>query len=370
MNIAFLYIAEAYQCYHGAAIGLELAKRPGFRVTSYTNDPETPRHLARIAAAYDAPNPPCLPLRRSAPTRAMQKVRILGMFKDMALRDNAADLGRYDAIFAVENSVASLRRFGVRSPKLIYSPHGFGDRARGFIPRIAAFDYVLVAGVKTRDRMLREGLIRPGHYALTGSVKLETGERMRQQAGPLFARRRPIVFYNPHKAPDLSSWPRFIEPMLQAFSRQDEFNLLVAPHIKMFRRRSQRVRDRWEARGGGTVLIDTGSDRLLDMTYTAAADIYVGDASSQVYEFLAEPRPCVFLNAHGADWRGDPSYAHWHLGDVIDDPRQLMDAIRNAGARHAYYKPRQEELAQASLGDRTLGAATRAAEAIAGFLCR
>lgn len=370
MNIAFLYIAEAYQCYHGAAIALELAARPGVTVTSYYNDPETPRHLERIRAAYGAPPVPCRRLRRSPVTRAMQSVRILGMFKDMVLRDNAAELDAHDAIFAVENSVASVRKLGVASPKLIYSPHGWGDRARGFIPRIATFDFVLVAGRKTADRMLRENLIRPGGYAMTGSVKLETSTKLRQASEALFASPRPTVLYNAHKARGLSSWPRFIEPMLAEFGRQDEFNLIVAPHVKMFRRRGQRVRTRWESRGGPHVLIDAGSDRSLDMTYTAAADIYVGDISSQVYEFLTVPRPCVFLNAHGADWRDDPSYAHWHLGDVVDRPEDLIPAIQAAAARHPLYRVRQEELARASLGDPADGSARRAADAIMGFLQR
>ena len=37
---------------------------------------------------------------------------------------------------------------------------------------------------------------------------------------------------------------------------------------------------------------DPGSPASTDMTYTRAADIYLGDVSSQVYEFIAEPRPC------------------------------------------------------------------------------
>src|SRR4051812_33453839 len=116
MRIAFLYIAEAYQCYHGAAIALELAARPGWTVVSYYNDPETPHHLERIRAAYDAPPLTCRPLSRSAFTRAMQRIRVLGMFKDLVMRDNAAELNGYDAIVTVEDTVAGIRRFGVRRP--------------------------------------------------------------------------------------------------------------------------------------------------------------------------------------------------------------------------------------------------------------
>ncbi len=369
MDIAFVYIAEAYQVYHGAAIALDLARRPGVSVTSFYNEPETVHHLERVRRAFDAPAADYRRLYRSPLTRAMQRLRRLGMFKDMVLRDNRAVLDRFDAIFAVENTLASVRRMGVAHPRLIYSPHGFGDRARGFIPRIATFDFVLLAGPKTEARMLAKGLVRPGDYALTGSVKLETGERLRDADPVRLAAPGPTVMYNPHKEPRLTSWYRFIEPMLAGFAAQSAMNLIVAPHVKLFRRRSAAVKAAWEGRGTPAILIDTGSDRAVDTSYVAAADIYVGDVSSQVYEFLATPRPCVFLNAHGIDWRDDPSFAHWHLGDVVDDPAQLMATIAAAPARHHLYRDRQARLAAASLGDHHRAAA-RAGDAIMAFLDR
>jgi hypothetical protein len=369
MRIAFLYIAEAYQCYHGAAIALELARRTGWTVVNFYNDPETPHHLARIAQAWGGPAVEDRPLRKSRLTRFLQRrLKRLGMFKDMVMRDNIAELDGYDAVFAVENTVASLRRLGARHPRLIYSPHGFGDRARGFIPRIATFDLVLLAGPKTAARMLDAGLVREGGYALTGSVKLDTAERIARTTALPFDAPRPTMLYNAHKEPKLTSWHRFAEPMLAGFAADRSMNLIVAPHVKLFRRRSDALRDHWRARSTGNVLVDPGSDRSVDMSYAAASDVYVGDVSSQVYEFLAKPRPCVFLNAHRIDWRDDPSFAHWHLGDVIDEPADLMDAIRAAPARHALYRARQEEMAAASLGDTSPGAAARAAEAVIAFM--
>ena len=368
MRIAFLYIAEAYQCYHGAAIAMELARHSGVTVVNYYNDPATPHHLSRITAAWGGPAIETRALRKSSLTRALQRMQRLGMFKDMVMRDNAAELNGYDAIFAVENTVASLRRLGVTHPRLIYSPHGFGDRARGFVPRIAAFDLVLLAGPKTAARMLEAGLVREGGYALTGSVKLETADRIDRTSTLPFNAPRRTVLYNAHKEPKLTSWQRFIEPMLAGFAADRSMNLIVAPHIKMFRRRDEGLRDQWRDRSTDNVLVDPGSDRSVDMSYAAAADIYVGDVSSQVYEFLATPRPCVFLNAHRIDWQDDPSFAHWHLGDVVDDPAEFMAAIRAASARHTLYRDRQQAMAQASLGDTSPGAAARAADAVMSFL--
>lgn len=371
MRIAFLYIAEAYQCYHGAGIAHELARRTGWTVIDYYNDLETPHHLARIAQAWGDPATEGRVLYKSPLTQALQRrLGRLGMFKTMVMRDNVAELNGYDAIIAVEDTAAALRRLGVTRPKLIYYPHGVGDRARGFVPEIAIFDLVLLAGQKTAARMLDASMIRDGGYALTGSVKLDTAERIARTTALPFDAPRPTVLYNAHKEPRLTSWHRFVEPMLAGFAADRSMNLIVAPHVKLFRRRSEALRDQWRARSTGNVLVDPGSDRSVDMSYAAAAGIYVGDVSSQVYEFLAVPRPCVFLNAHGIAWRDDPSFAHWHLGDVVDDPADLMDAIRAAPARHPLYRDRQEAMAAASLGDTSPGAAARAAEAVIAFLER
>jgi hypothetical protein len=364
LRIAFLYIAEAYQCYHAAAIALELARRPGVEVINLFNDNETPHHLERIRQAHGADALPEAPLRKSWLTRNLQKLKRLGMWKRMVMFDNRKQLNQFDAILAVENSVAALRPLGVDQPMMAYVPHGSGDRSRGFIKRIAAFDLVMPAGEKTARRMLDEGLITPETYALPGYVKLETAGYIARATARPFANNRPIVLYNPHKAPELESWTRFIEPMLAAFAAQEEFNLIVAPHVKYFYRRTPEVRAAWEARGNDRIKIDLGSDRSVDTSYSEMADIYIGDVSSQIYEFLVRPRPCIFLNAHDIDWRDDPSFRHWHLGDVVSDPAALMDAVRNAIPRHGLYAERQERLAQETLGDRSPGAAKRAADAM------
>lgn len=116
------------------------------------------------------------------------------------------------------------------------------------------------------------------------------------------------------------------------------------------------------------ILIDLQSDRLFDMSYTSGADIYLGDVSSQVYEFVGTPRPCLFLNAHGVDWVGDPDYLFWTLGDVLDDLAQLPSALDQAPARHALYSAEQCERLARSIGGDPAGAARRGAEAISRFL--
>lgn len=368
LRIAVVYIAEAYQCYHGAGVALKLDAIPGVEVTSFYVDPQTPRHLEKIQRAFGAKPMRAEPLHRSRLTKLLQGMKVLGKFKHLTIRDNRTTLDDFDALLAVENTLAMARDEGILNPRLIYTPHGFGDRAFAFVPRIASFDFVLLAGEKTEAQMLERGLVRRGHYALTGSIKLETAERLEESQQALFPNDRPVVLYNPHFQRELSSWSRFFEPVLEAFSNDDKFNLIVAPHVKLFHASSRRSREKLEARSTPTILVDTGSDRSIDSTYAAGASIYVGDVSSQIYEFLVKPRPCVFLNAHAVNWRENPNYIHWNLGDVIDDPSEVYAAISAAPGRHHLYLERQVKLAAAALGTGISGASERGAEAIVRFL--
>ena len=113
---------------------------------------------------------------------------------------------------------------------------------------------------------------------------------------------------------------------------------------------------------------DPGSDRSLDNSYTEAADIYVGDVSSQVVEFLARPRPCVFLNAHSADWQNNSHYALWQLGEVVDDPAELMPAIERAPRLHERFAEKQQQIADRTLGETGEASVIASADIIASFV--
>ncbi len=77
------------------------------------------------------------------------------------------------------------------------------------------------------------------------------------------------------------------------------------------------------------------------MTYTRMADLYLGDVSSQVYEFLRTPRPCLFLNSHGVAWREDENYSHWRFGPVLDRADAVIAALDAARATHDAFAPAQ-----------------------------
>ncbi len=91
------------------------------------------------------------------------------------------------------------------------------------------------------------------------------------------------------------------------------------------------------------MLIDRGGLRSCDMSYLNAADIYLGDVSSQIYEFIRQPRPYVFLNAHQTDYFNDPSYASWRFGPVVRNVGDLPGALRLAQNHGDHYLPIQKD---------------------------
>lgn len=261
--------------------------------------------------------------------------------KKQILRHNLPFFRRCDALVSPELTCLRLKTVhGLHHLQMILAPHGAGDRAVSYDPRIAEFDHVLVPGEKTFQRMLSEGCIRAADASIVGYAKFAALSGMLEQR--FFANDRPVALYNPHFEPRLSSWHRQGRAVLDHFVHRDDYNLILAPHVILFKRY---LRHRaWLPRRqfADHVLVDRGSERCIDMSYTCAADLYIGDVSSQVYEFIYLPRPCIFINAHGVDWHSDPNYAHWHLGDVIEHVDQLGAAIAQAPERFAsHYKARQ-----------------------------
>ncbi|MEO5640311.1 MAG: hypothetical protein ABIQ98_00930, partial [Sphingomicrobium sp.] len=276
---------------------------------------------------------------RSAWSRAFERIagRLVPVRKLFVLRDNLDFFGSLDLLVVAEKtSLVLKRRFGLKALKIVHTRHGAGDRAIGFDKASAAFDAVLISGPKIGERLVREAGVAPERLHMVGYPKFDL-HRDTMAELPFAKDGRPVVLYNPHPSPHLSSWYRFGPAILDWFVAHPEYRLIFAPHVMLFERplavsidrlrvaRPGRIERRWS--DAPNIFIDTGSRASTTMAYTNAANIYLGDASSQVYEFLLRPRPCLFVDAHRTPWRGDPDFAHWQAGPVIDDPEHLGDGL-------------------------------------------
>ncbi len=381
-RICFLFNHDqTHQLAHSLPIALALAARGEHRIVLAFAKPAIRREIERQADPAVLAKVELVQLglkRGGSQVLATALERLVPATKLLLYRDNLDFFRSFDAVVVSEKTTLLLKtRYGLDNVKLIHTRHGAGDRAIGFNPESAKFDLVLVSGPKIRDRLMADAGLAPDRIALVGYPKFDLCAD-NHFADTFPAPERPTVLYNPHPSPKLSSWFRHGAQVLEAFRGQDRYNLIFAPHVMLFERKwvvtvdppsFARVRPPGpEFAGEARIHIDTGSAASSDMSYTNRADLYLGDVSSQIYEFLHTPRPCLFLNSHGVDWHGDPNYLHWQAGPVLESADGLLDAIDAALALYPDYVSAQKALIDAtfSLSDRP--SAERAADAITAFL--
>jgi hypothetical protein len=367
MQICFYFNGQKHQILHGLATACALSRRPDAEVTVASPNRSAVAY-ARTAAQrlgdggirFKDLDSPLLSLARRLTGKDVP-------LKRLTLLAWSRWLQRFDAVAVTERTSTALRHLGRRCPKLVHLDHGAGDRAAGFDARIRHFDLALLAGEKQRTLLLQRGIITAERSAVVGYTKFEAADALRHPPRSLFAEgRRPVVLYNPHFS-TLGSWDAMGPDILRQFAGQDAYNLIVAPHARALdgRRNAQTWRAISEtyARHPG-IHVDLATDDCFDMTHTDQADVYLGDVSSQVYEFLRKPRPCLFLNPHRVDWQADPHYAHWQLGPVLQEADRILPAIDHAVREHGHYRERQDQAFRDTFSTTGVAPSQRAAAAI------
>lgn len=380
MKVAFLYNHEAgHQARHSAVVIPQLiARYPQIEVTVLASSEallETVRGICGDVRARF--------LKLETPAWHKPLARLLDPVLPFSRLDNLYSnrtlFSRFDAVIVTEGTSLFLRKLpGLEHLKILRIDHGAGDRSIGFQPSFGGNDLVLLAGPKLRDRFLQLGYLRPDQIAVVGYPKFDSVDIPAARQRKFFADDKPVVLYNPHPEPRLSSWYGMGLDVLEYFYNSKDYNFIFAPHVMLFKRKVHMTLEGLTVKVRKPLpekytrcphmLIDTGSPASFDMTYTLAADIYLGDVSSQVYEFLVEPRPCIFLNAHGASWENDPNYAFWLFGPVVLDIPALDGALRAARQDQARYRPLQEKSIAETFDLQPTPSAVRAADAIGKFL--
>lgn len=383
-EVLFLFNHDApHQVAHAAGIVRELsAIRPDLAVTCATGTPAIRAHLRGLlgeeAAArvgwLDLGLPGWLDAALALPNRIAPARRLA------RLRHHARRLLEARVLVSTERTCLRLKRHlprGAAMPAFVHVPHGAGDRAVTFHADKAGFDRILVSGEKTVRELISRGVATPGQLRVTGYPKFDTVDPGRRLE--LFGNGRPVFLYNPHFDPFLSSWYDEGPALLDWFAGPEgqRFNLIFAPHVMLFRKklhvspeyRVARIRPgiRPQWRSAPNIVIDTASKRLVDMSYTLSADGYIGDVSSQIYEFLIRPRPVFFIDRFSASPRcREGRFPAWEAGDVATTAAELTALLPGYADRFARYEERQRAIFADTFSlDPQRPASLRAAEAIA-----
>jgi hypothetical protein len=368
-RVCFPYIAQKHQMLHSLPIALALAQRhPGVEVhvAGSAQHLEFVREIAARRPGFASLS--LVRLYLAWPLRLLARLGI-SSFKKLTLAANRHYLSSFDAVVVPERTSTRLRKLSPQV-RLIGTEHGAGDRDATFVPEIALYDFLLLPGEKQALRLTELGYTQPGKYVTGVYAKLDWTSAADPPPRRLFANGRPTVLYNPHFDPAHSSWHLVGRDLLELFYASGRYNLIFAPHVRLFDPlRCGDYRAFSKYLNCDHMIIDLGSDRCVDMTYTREADIYLGDVSSQVVEYLIRPRPCVFLNPRGIAWQGDLHYRFWNLGPVVESLQDLEPALAQA----AHFPPRirelQEDYVRCSLGEIAPGlAGPRGADAIVAYL--
>ena len=364
-EIVFLFIGGAHQVFHLAPVAAELSRLlPDTPVVCLTADEAVAAALHRVREVLDTPGlriklvrvPVWGRIRSAWKGRKSSLKRPLLLSLRRRLREAAA-------VVTPERTSAMLRQMGLQDALMIHFRHGAGDRVPESESRLAAFDVVAVPGEKDLRRAVEEGY-PANRLRMCGYVKLDFCRRMARELSPVFENGKPTVLYNPHFDSKGSSLP-IAEQVIRRFLDRSSYNLIFAPHIRVAENMGASERARWRQLAvPGRTVVDLDSPRLIDMTYSLTADVYLGDLSSQLYEFLIRPRPVAFVNAHRVDWRNSPRFAGWMLGEVAEDIDDVVAAVDRAVARHPAMIEKQQAAVADALGDIN-GAAVRGAGIVA-----
>jgi hypothetical protein len=383
MRIGFLFNHDqVHQVAHSLPIALALAcGAHGLEIVVATTNRRLTAEVIRLGGGLIGHGVRLVELgltKTSSKVLAATAEAVLPATKLLVYGDNLDFFRSLDVLVVAEKTSLILKtHLGLKSLKIIHTRHGAGDRAIGFDKASAGFDHVLVSGRKIRDRLVIEAGVDPTTISVVGYPKFDLLPS-RSTTHPLLDDGRPVVLYNPHVSPHLSSWYEAGRQVLDWFAEHDDHQLIFAPHVMLFERpfvvtidklrldRAGRIEERYLR--APNIHIDLGSRASTTMAYTQRADVYLGDVSSQVYEFLLKPRPCVFLNSHRLAWTGDPNFAHWRNGPVIEEVGELGPALSQARDEHdVVWRPVQERLFDESFDLTDEPSAQRAARAVARF---
>ena len=352
-DVVMLFLGGAHQTFHLAPVAAALSRlAPGTPVTCITADPHIADLLEDVRARTDSPA-----MRIEIAEIPRWGRHLAALFHRHSLERLALlwslvpRLSTVATIVTSERTSAWLRILHMTRARMIHFRHGAGDPAPRSERRMKAFDLIVVPGQKDVERAVAKHHIDPARLRAGGYVKLDYLRHQRSRDERLFDNDRPTIVYNPHFDLATSSW-HLAQSVIETIRADGRCNLVVAPHIRIAEDMDEIERVDWTSLAEpGRIIVDLHSDRLIDMTYMRLADIYLGDMSSQLYEFLADPRPAAFINAHGIDWRNDPHFSGWHLGTVAERPELLIEAIEAAIVGHPQMIERQREAVARAFGE-------------------
>lgn len=370
-KIIFLFLNGVHQLFHSALTAMELSRLQNeYKIVLLSCTDNHKKILKNIQQVY--PENKCEIVNTKLPFR----FRHLNYKKKMypsphdTIPKSKALLKGADFVIATSHSIPELfRKFRITKPKIIFQYHGCGDRKYGFDPAFRKFDFMLLPGEYHLRRLLEENIIEREKTEIVGWPRLDYRVNIQDLKKQLFPNSNPIVLYSPHWKEELSSFKKWGEDIVKYFFNHMNLNLIFAPHIQIKHWKNKyNYNIDFSAYNCDNVHIDFDSLKSVDSSYLQIADLYLGDVSSMVYEWVAiKPRPCVFLNAHSVQWRNNVDYRFWDFGPVVENFPELAEKL-NASFKDKTFMYVQKERITEYMDITDVPSSYRAALAINNFI--
>lgn len=363
-SVGFLFLGPISHIYHSISIAFHLSNHPDFDVTLFVSSELNLKLVNSISKSYKYHQCKIEYLYPSILHKALR------LFKKRAhprvrnvLQNNKNRLLDFNALVLTDRHFI---KGGKKRPFYILADHGAGDRARGYTDSMAKFDFILVSGKEKWNRMYKHNYISEQTGCIIGYPKYDAVS-LQTKSIRLFNNDKPVVLYNPHFNSKETSWFLWGKQILDYFLTSKKYNLIFAPHLILFSKGANTLDRKYY--NAENIHMDISSPALIDMTYTIHSDIYLGDVSSQVYEFVGyKKRPCIFLNAHHCKWQHNRSFRMWKMGDVVENLETFEQSLLNAKKSHLIYDTIQTALIQDTFSMKEQSAGERGARAIVDFL--
>ena len=335
-KIAFIFFDDLHHIQHFVGIASELSKNKSLKVDIITF-PDEHVYLKKLITLLGGENLTLVEVSTRKIRQLIDKIKNRKKPSPLFLtKHNKKIMSSYDALVFTDFKTNYFSKNN--NTKFIYINHGSGDGVYGYkTDNLEIFDLLLLAGDKIIERAYAEGM-KEVNYKIIGYSKFDVTQAEYIKPN-LFNNNKKTVLYNPHNKVDLSSWYKHGIEILDYFYNNKDFNLIFAPHINLFNHKYYLSPDILDQKyfKADNIHMDTGSMNSTNMTYTLFADLYLGDVSSQVYEFLKTRKPCIFLNSHDVKWKNNPSYLHWNFGKVLSETTKLGFEIESAFNTHNNY---------------------------------
>ena len=126
--------------------------------------------------------------------------------------------------------------------------------------------------------------------------------------------------------------------IIQYFQNNNQYNLIFSPHplIKNYSSRNNIDID-FDKIKSNNIIVDFYSNDTVDGSYLNVADVYIGDVSSMVTDFIIKKnKSCIFINSHNIDWQNNKSFEFWNCGKVINKLTEFDSTIDSALKSNKY----------------------------------